>query len=225
MIAGKDMMRDQYQARRHIGYCPQYDPLLPKLTAIEHLKFYAMVKNMPKERIDPAIKRILKYLLLDRIADRKADSLNVGDRRKLSVAISLIGDPEIVFLDEPSAGMDPLSRRFMWKFIHDTMAGRSVILTTHIMEECEALCDRVGIMVEGRLRCLGTANHIKAKFGSGYVVELSTDEIRFNAWLKKVQTTFEEAQVLEIHADEGLVKMRFPLSYGSLADVFEYDSF
>ena len=89
-------------------------------------------------------------------------------KRKLCVAIALIGDPEVVLLDEPSAGLDPVSRRNLWNVILKTMSHRSVILTTHSMEEAEALCQRIGIMVKGQLRALGTKQHLKAKFGSGY---------------------------------------------------------
>jgi energy-coupling factor transporter ATP-binding protein EcfA2 len=89
-------------------------------------------------------------------------------KRKLCVAIALIGDPEVVLLDEPSAGLDPVSRRNLWSVILRTMSHRAVILTTHSMDEAEALCKRIGIMVNGQLRALGTKQHLKNKFGSGF---------------------------------------------------------
>merc|ERR1711990_987706 len=112
---------------------------------------------------------------LTRYADRQAGTYSGGNKRKLSVALSLVGEPEIVFLDEPSTGMDPEARRFMWNVIASTMSGRSVILTTHSMEEAEALSNRIGIMVGGRLRCIGTNQHLKEKFGKGYSLEIRAD--------------------------------------------------
>lgn len=100
----------------------------------------------------------------------------IGMKRKLCVAIALIGDPEVVLLDEPSAGLDPVSRRNLWNVILRTMSNRAVVLTTHSMEEAEALCFRIGIMVNGQLQALGNKQHLKAKLGGGYelVVKLSS---------------------------------------------------
>ena len=109
---------------------------------------------------------------LEPYAGKLAMQLSGGMKRKLCVAIALIGDPKVVLLDEPSAGLDPVSRRNLWDVITKTMASRSVVLTTHSMEEAEALCTRIGIMVKGQLRILGTPQHLKDKFGSGYEIIL-----------------------------------------------------
>ena len=85
----------------------------------------------------------------------------------------MIGNPSVIFLDEPSTGMDPVSRRFMWKFMKQTMNGRAVILTGHSMGECESLCNRVGIMVAGQLSCIGSPQHLKSKFGKGYQLDIT----------------------------------------------------
>merc|ERR1712048_342636 len=95
---------------------------------------------------------------------------------KLSLGIALIGNPKIVFLDEPTTGVDPESRRFMWTLISTTMQGRSVILTTHSMDECEALCSRIGIMVKGQLVCLGSAAHLKTVHGAGYQFDVAFEQ-------------------------------------------------
>jgi len=128
-------------------------------------------------------------------------SYSGGNKRKLSTAIALVGNPPIVFLDEPSTGMDPVSRRFMWNFISTTMKGRSVILTTHSMEECEALCHRLGIMVGGKLRCIGTPQHIKHRFGQGYQIDLNLEEnqkdiAQVDAF---IQSSFPGAKMTESH--------------------------
>ena len=100
-----------------------------------------------------------------------------GNKRKLSVALALLGNPPIVFLDEPSTGMDPKARRFMWDVINRISTLRkksSIILTTHSMEEAEALATRISIMVNGTFKCLGSVQHIKSKFGKGYEIEIKT---------------------------------------------------
>lgn len=104
-----------------------------------------------------------------------AGTFSGGNKRKLSVAIAMLGNPPIVFLDEPSTGMDPEARRFMWNVISRISTKRkqsSIILTTHSMEEAEALSTKIAIQVDGRLRCLGSVQHIKTKFGEGYEVEI-----------------------------------------------------
>ena len=115
---------------------------------------------------------MLTCLELNEFADVVSGSYSGGNKRKLSVGMALIGDPPVVFLDEPSTGMDPAARRSMWNLISETMAGRSVMLTTHSMEECEALCSRIGIMVNGSLVCLGTSQHLKSRFGRGFTLQV-----------------------------------------------------
>ncbi|CAN0202592.1 unnamed protein product, partial [Hapterophycus canaliculatus] len=103
-----------------------------------------------------------------------------GNKRKLSVAVAMIGNPQIVFLDEPSTGMDPMARRMMWSYIMRVVTENrecAMILTTHSMEECEALCQRIGIMVGGRMRCLGSSQHLKTRFGKGFQLEASVGSI------------------------------------------------
>ena len=125
-----------------------------------------------------------------------AGTYSGGNKRKLSVAIAMIGNPPVVFLDEPSTGMDPEARRFMWNVISRISRERklsSVILTTHSMEEAEALATKMGIMVNGNLQCLGTSQHIKNKFGGGYEIEVKLDiptEARIGDMLKTLNCAF-----------------------------------
>jgi len=103
-----------------------------------------------------------------------ANNLSGGNKRKLSVAIATIGNPPLVFLDEPSTGVDPQAKRFMWNILSKILTLRkksAVIITTHSMEEAEALCTKMGIMVGGEFRCFGTSTHIKDKYGTGYELE------------------------------------------------------
>ena len=139
---------DQIAVRQSLGFCPQFSALFPRLTVWEHLQFFARIKGIHDEEVrDKLSNQLIKDLSLERYKNRVAGALSGGNQRKLSVGIALIGNPPIVLLDEPTSGMDPVSKRALWDFISSTMSGRSVILTTHSMEECEALCHRVGIMV------------------------------------------------------------------------------
>lgn len=146
----------------------------------EHLELYARIKKVPNYRIEEVVmEKILEFDLLKH-ANKPSFSLSGGNKRKLSVAIAMIGDPPIVILDEPSTGMDPIAKRFMWDVISrlSTRRGRTaVILTTHSMNEAQALCTRMGIMVGGRLRCIGSPQHLKTRFGNHLELEVKPTEV------------------------------------------------
>ena len=168
-ISGTSVLTDMAEARFKIGYCPQFDAISELLTCQEHLELYGRIKGIPKKLIKPFAKQKLEEMGLEQYTKVRAGQLSGGNKRKLSVAMACIGNPPVVFLDEPSAGMDPDARKRMWKVINEIKSKQtSIILTTHSMDEAEALCDRMAIMVGGRIRCLGTSMHIKNKFGSGY---------------------------------------------------------
>mmetsp|Transcript_331 Transcript_331/g.689 ORF Transcript_331/g.689 Transcript_331/m.689 type:complete len:1928 (+) Transcript_331:176-5959(+) len=172
-LAGKDILTKASEVRRLIGYCPQFDALFELMTGYEHLKMYARIKGIVESDIERCVQEQIERMDLTQHAHRLAGGYSGGNKRKLSVACAMIGQPRIIFLDEPSTGMDPVARRFMWSVINDICCAgdTSVILTTHSMEECEALCQRIGIMVGGRFRCLGSAQHLKSKFGLGFQFE------------------------------------------------------
>lgn len=175
-VGGYDIMSQSSEVRQLIGYCPQFDALLDLLTVREHLEMYASIKGVPKEHVERVIQNHMQEMTLIEFENKMAKTLSGGNKRKLSVAIAMIGQPRIVLLDEPSTGMDPVSRRFMWGVISamtKSKAKTSVILTTHSMEECEALCNRVAIMISGGLRCLGTVQHLKSRFGNGLMVDVT----------------------------------------------------
>ncbi|OQS02783.1 ATP-binding Cassette (ABC) Superfamily [Thraustotheca clavata] len=174
-LSGYDILTQQLEIRRLIGYCPQFDALIDLLTVREHLELFASIKGIPSNEIESVVCEKMHQLNLIPFENKLSKTLSGGNKRKLSVAIALIGGPPILFLDEPSTGMDPVSRRFMWDVISSisTQSKESTIfLTTHSMEECEALCTRVGIMVGGRLRCLGSIQHLKYRFGDGLMLHI-----------------------------------------------------
>ena len=124
------------EVRKRIGYCPQFDPLLPTMTGRETLTMYARLRGIAAEYVPVVCDNILNRLGLSEFADRQAGAYSGGMKRKLSLGIALIGQPTVVFLDEPSTGMDPASRRFLWSVLADIArnTNTSMILTTHSME-------------------------------------------------------------------------------------------
>jgi len=146
----------------------QNNSLWDRLSVEDHLFLFARLRGVPEEVVKDVVDGTIDQLELTPHRKKLAMRLSGGMKRKLCVAIALIGDPEVVLLDEPSAGLDPVSRRNLWSVILRTMSHRAVILTTHSMDEAEALCKRIGIMVQGQLRALGTKQHLKNKFGSGF---------------------------------------------------------
>jgi ABC-type multidrug transport system ATPase subunit len=219
VIDGLDVATQQNDIRHRMGYCPQFDAIIETLTAREQLKLYARIKGLPPQVIDEYVARLIIQLGLSEYADKPCGGYSGGNKRKLSLGISLIGNPRVMFLDEPSTGMDPGARRFMWDLISSSMAGRSVILTTHSMEECEALCQRIGIMVGGRMRCLGTASHLKERYGYGYQLDVNTGVHPTDKVLAFVHERFPGAKILERQQQN--IKFRVPRQGTTLADLFE----
>ena len=157
------------------GYCPQFDAIFELLSVYENLEFYASIKGIKADSINLLVNAMIKEMALDEFTNKIAGRLSGGNKRKLAVAISMLCNPPIILLDEPSTGMDPEARRFMWSVIHKmSTKGRksSVIMTTHSMDEAETLCKRMGIMVNGEFVCMGKANQIKDKYGYGYEADV-----------------------------------------------------
>jgi ATP-binding cassette subfamily A (ABC1) protein 3 len=142
--------------------------LWDRLSVEDHLYLFARLRGVPESSLKQVVEGTIDQLELTPHRHKLSMGLSGGMKRKLCVAIALIGDPQVVLLDEPSAGLDPVSRHNLWQVILRSMSTRAVILTTHSMEEAEALCKRIAIMVKGQLRAIGTKQHLKVKFGSGF---------------------------------------------------------
>ncbi|NWW11401.1 ABCA9 protein, partial [Oreocharis arfaki] len=168
----------QDQAPAFLGYCPQESPLWLDLTPQQHLRVYAAVKGLREEDAAAALDRIVNALQLQNYLNKKVRKLPAGITRKLCVALSVLGNPAVLLLDEPSTGMDPNGQRRVWKMIRDALKTKEsgAILTTHYMEEAEAVCDRVAILVAGQLRCIGSIQYLKNKFGKGYLLEIKVKD-------------------------------------------------
>ncbi|CAG9814922.1 unnamed protein product [Phaedon cochleariae] len=172
-IGGECITSNVNSAFQLLGYCPQHDALWKNITVREHLQCYAAIRGVPSRHIPGIIDKYLDGLQIREHADKQTQHCSGGTRRKLSFAMAMVGSPKVVLLDEPSTGMDPRSKRFLWDTILASFQGsRGAILTTHSMEEADALCSRVGIMVKGELRCLGSTQHLKNLYGAGYTLEM-----------------------------------------------------
>ncbi|XP_057761178.1 ABC transporter A family member 2-like [Arachis stenosperma] len=156
-----------------IGVCPQFDILWDALSGEEHLQLFATIKGLTPSSINLITQTSLAEVRLTDSAKVRAGSYSGGMKRRLSVAISLIGDPKLVVLDEPTTGMDPITRRHVWDIIENAKRGRAIVLTTHSMEEADILSDRIGIMAKGKLCCIGTAIRLKSRFGTGFIANIS----------------------------------------------------
>ncbi|VDO97719.1 unnamed protein product [Soboliphyme baturini] len=175
---------------------------------------------------------LIKLLHLEPFADRLSCKYSGGNKRKLSTAIALCGMPQLIFLDEPSTGMDPASKRLLWNCLLKLVkSGRSLMLTSHSMEECEALCSRVGIMVKGRLQCTGTIQELKSRYGSGYSMSIRLKrghEDQQQALTAHFRSRFDDIRVTDRFAN--VVKYRLPSEQNSLSDILDcilnaYDNF
>ncbi|XP_029967302.1 uncharacterized protein abca12 isoform X2 [Salarias fasciatus] len=205
----------------NIGYCPQQDALDHLLTGEEHLYFYARIRGISKKQIRGVVNYLLKRLELNFHRNIITDGYSCGTRRKLSTALALVGHPQILLLDEPSSGMDPRTKRHLWKIITEEVKGKcAVVLTSHSMEECEALCSRLAIMVKGQFQCLGSLQHIKNRFGSGFTVKMYLAEASCDAEAITgfMQGRFPSTYLKDQHS--AMVEYHVPFAPGGVADIF-----
>lgn len=142
------------------------------MTAMDHMRFFSQIKGVPNDVIEDQSDRLLKCVNLDDVKDAQVVSFSGGMKRRLSVAIATIGDPKIIFFDEPTTGMDPVSRRNVWALMQEMKRDKTIILTTHAMEEADALADRIAVVVDGQLKCIGSPINLKNTFGDGYNISL-----------------------------------------------------
>ncbi len=163
-IAGYDIAKDSVKIKEIVNVSPQETAIAPNLTVKENLDFMAGVYKIKNknEKID----KLVKTFKLQEVLKQKAKTLSGGWQRKLSIAISLINDPKVLFLDEPTLGLDVLARRELWAVIESLKRKITIILTTHYMEEAESLSDRVGIMDKGNLIAVGTVKELMQKAGT-----------------------------------------------------------
>ncbi|KAF2689107.1 ABC transporter [Lentithecium fluviatile CBS 122367] len=225
-VNGVSMIRHRNQARADLGVCPQIDPL-DNMTVVEHLRFYALIRGIG----DPLhnIHALMEAVGIQQFASRIATKLSGGNKRKLSLAIALMGNPSVLILDEPSSGMDAVSKRIMWRTLAAVTPGRSLLLTTHSMEEADALASSVGV-VATRMLASGTIDELRRRYGGAYYVQIvhrdaphtRTMEMKLiEHWIKHDLPGAKIDGLVRF----GQVRVQIPLRIDdmdiSLADIFE----
>ena len=165
-LLGFDIKKDRNALSKLINVSPQETAIAPKLSVWENLLFVASIYGIEKGEREIKAKKILAKMGLEEVKNKKAELLSGGMKRRLSIALALISDPKILFLDEPTLGLDVLARRELWKIIKDLKGKITIVLTTHYMEEAEALSDRVGIMAKGKLVAEGTPSSLLEQTGA-----------------------------------------------------------
>jgi ABC-type multidrug transport system ATPase subunit len=174
-IYGYLVSSEMDKIRHSLGVCPQHDVLFDRLTVFEHIVFFAQLKGSSRVDAEAEARHLTELFHLEKRLHHCGNELSGGQKRKLSVAIAICGNSKFVVLDEPTAGMDPLARRELWDLLASLRESRTMLLTTHYMDEADILGDRVGIMSHGKMLCLGTTPFLKRTFGAGYQVIFDRD--------------------------------------------------
>ena len=171
-IYGRSIRTESLEIRRSIGFCPQHNVLYDDLTVEEHLQLFAKMKGYAGAELSKEVDEMIAAVDLQQKRHSFASQLSGGMKRKLSIGIAYIGGSKLIILDEPTAGMDPVSRQKIWALIQKFKAGRVTLLTTHFLAEADVLGDRIGIVNNGRMRCCGTSLFLKNRFGLGYQINM-----------------------------------------------------
>ena len=165
-VGGYSIVKHPEQVKRLIGISPQETAVAPNLSVKENLELICGIHGFSKEKTKTKIMKLSEQFALDSVLQRKAGKLSGGWQRRVSIAMALISEPQILFLDEPTLGLDVIARQELWKAILSLKSRITIILTTHYMEEAEALSDRIGIMAGGSLLAAGTAEELKRQAGA-----------------------------------------------------------
>lgn len=166
LVGGYSITKQPEQVKRLIGVSPQETAVAPNLSVKENLELICGIHGFSKEKTQKKIGELSEQFALDAVLQRKAGKLSGGWQRRVSIAMALISQPQILFLDEPTLGLDVIARHDLWELIRGLKGRVTIILTTHYMEEAEALSDRIGIMKSGKLLAVGTAGELKQKVGT-----------------------------------------------------------
>jgi ABC-type multidrug transport system ATPase subunit len=186
------------------------------LTGREHIQIFSLLRGISSRQ---AISDTLSQFDLSEHADKLVKTYSGGTKRKLQIALAFIGNPKVVLLDEPSAGLDPSARRSLWNKIISMKEGRAIVLTTHSMEEADALCSTIGILVNGKLKCIGSSQHLKNRFGGGYRISIKTSEHLAKATEDWIMKSFPNAKLL--NSLGGTQHFEIPQKNHKLAQMFK----
>ncbi|CAF3110060.1 unnamed protein product [Rotaria socialis] len=216
-----------------IGYCPQFDWLVDHLNVRETLTLFARLKGLTSADIDEIHMTMIQCFGLDTNQNQQVQNLSGGNKRKLSASLAFMANPTLIFLDEPTTGLDAAAKRKVWNVIRTARdAGLTIIMTSHSMEECEALCTKIGIMKAGQFLCLGSLQHLKNRFGNGYVVQVKVSIDKLNRIKDELESTLPGIKIED--EKNGMLFCHVPVSTTpndhvhttshayNLANVFEF---
>lgn len=177
-IAGISIRRDLLKTYKFFGYCPQHEAVLDDLTAEDWLEIICLIRGVPLGHIKTMAMQLAQGLGFQMHLKKKVSNISGGHKRKLSVALALIGEPAVVYMDEPTSGMDPTAKRCVWNALSSYRElGNSIVLSSHSMDECQALCTRMIILLEGKMMAIATSYQLKQKYSkTGHLVILMTKE-------------------------------------------------
>ncbi len=213
VVAGYDVVRQPFGVKRQIGVVLQQVSVDADLTVWENMEFHGRMHHIPSSRRQQEIKRWLEYVQLTDRRDDLVKTLSGGMKRRLQIARALLHQPQILFLDEPTVGLDPQTRRRLWEIIKDlNTQGMTILLTTHYMEEVEYLCNRIGIMDRGKLIEMGTLQELRQKHGEGLLMRQEGDR-----WQYHFFPTLNEAKQ---HLDAEPDKTGMMVRPSNLEDIF-----
>ena len=172
-INGFSIAKELASVRESMGVCPQKNTIYPNLSVLEHVKLVALLKGLTDKEIAKEAPEMVRFAGLEEKMHTKAQALSGGMKRKLCLAMALVGGSKVIFLDEPTSGMDPQSRRGTWELLQSAKKGRLIVLTTHFMDEADLLGDRIAVMSAGKLNCVGSSLFLKQRYGVGYTLTLA----------------------------------------------------
>ncbi|KAL6049103.1 hypothetical protein STEG23_021647, partial [Scotinomys teguina] len=195
LIDGNSVTENPRKIRSRIGYCPQSESVLNHMTGRELLIMYSRLWGVPEKDINKYVEAFLHSVNLEHIADQFIYTYSAGSKRRLSTAVALMGKSSVVFLDEPSTGMDPVAQHLLWDTVTWVCkSGKAIIITSHSMEECETLCTRLAIMLKGRFTCLSNPQQVRKRFGHVYTltvkINIAKDKKKVAEFKKFITTTF-----------------------------------
>mmetsp|Transcript_36523 Transcript_36523/g.58895 ORF Transcript_36523/g.58895 Transcript_36523/m.58895 type:complete len:1553 (+) Transcript_36523:88-4746(+) len=230
VLNGIDVEQETVKARKHLGYCTQFDNLFSHLSVAEHLYLFATIHGY--SNVNQVVDSSIARMNLFDYRNVQSRQLSGGNKRKLSCALILLGAPEVVVLDEPSTGLDPVSQRFLWNVITSVRkeVEASVILTSHSFVEVDALCDRLAVLVEGKLRCIGTSTYLTHKHGKCYRIKIAignegthiTDTTQLVAIALNEHYGENSAEICDVRQTEATIELSkhtHNISVGNLMDV------
>lgn len=178
LINGQSILHNMSHIRTSLGYCPQYDIIYPNLTVQQNLEFFGAIKGISVEDVNDYLNQVMKKMSMGSIQQttRLVRNLSGGMKRKLSIAISFLGSPTTIILDEPTSAIDPFSRRAIWDLILSFKNTATILISTHYMQEADVLGDRIAIINGGMLKCVGSPLYLKNKYGNGSTLTMAHDE-------------------------------------------------